>query len=259
MCSRDDYDPDITGCDDELMHRAKHAFEFMRPLKFELIRNDDQNCTCLEDVPRFIVCSDENLNFANGHILVTGDHILDYRNVSSLYDSNGECSPRWNWLFDCPAPATTTARINQQIDNAIDQPTRASIFLNQTLLDAYLRHREQNGELKNFTYILVSDKTSAKAVSATGTIIGAVAGTLAGLGSTILGVAGVMKYRSRNRVGPLPSITTLNPLQSVQARPTRPSRSATNFNGAGTMSQTTVVGDDADSATIFIPPAGFED
>ena len=42
------------------------------------------------------------------------------------------------------------------------------------------------------------------------------------------------------------------------SRPGGPSPSGSNFHGAGTMSQTTVVGDDAESATIFVPPAGFE-
>jgi hypothetical protein len=110
----------------------------------------------------------------------------------------------------------------------------------------------------NFTYILVSDKSQPKAESAAGQIAAAVLGSLAGLGSVILGIVGVMKYRSRTPIGPLPSITTLNPLQSVQTRPGGPSPSGSNFHGAGTMSQTTVVGDDAESATIFVPPAGFE-
>ena len=170
----------------------------------------------------------------------------------------GGVAPRWNWLFDCPTPASTTDQINQQINHAVNQPTRASIFLNQTQLDAYLRFREQNGELMNFTYVLVSDKSQPKAESVAGQIAAAVLGSLAGLGSVILGIVGVMKYRSRTPIGPLPSITTLNPLQSVQTRPGGPSPSGSNFHGAGTMSQTTVVGDDAESATIFVPPAGFE-
>jgi hypothetical protein len=242
-----------------LTHVAKADFEYITSLTFELIGTNETDCTCLDDVPRFIVCSDQNLNSADNYRYITGDHILDYRNVSSLYGAEGKCSPRWNWLFDCPTPATTSELINQQINQAINQPTRASIFLNQTQLDAYLRFREQNGDLMNFTYILVSDKSQPKAESAAGNIAAAVLGSLAGLGLVILGVVGVMKYRSRTPIGPLPSITTLNPLQSVQTRPGGPSRSGTNFHGAATMSQTTVVGDDAESATIFVAPAGFED
>jgi hypothetical protein len=259
LCSSDDYNPDVNGCDESLMHVAKANVEYITPLKFELIGTNETDCTCLEDVPRFIVCSDQNLNSADNYRYITGDHILDYRNVSSLYDSEGKCSPRWNWLFDCPTPATTTDQINQQINHAINQPTRASIFLNQTQLDAYLRFREQNGELMNFTYVLVSDKPQPKTESPAGKIAAAVFGSLAGLGSVIVGVVGVMKYRSRIASGPLPSITTLNPLQSLQTQPTGPNPSATNFHGAGTVSQTTYVGDEADSATIFVPPAGFED
>ena len=258
LCSTDDYDPDVTGCEDDLMHVAKAEVKYITQLTFELIETNETDCTCLDDVPRFIVCSDQNLNSANYKYII-GDHILDYRNVSSLYGSEGRCSPRWNWLFDCPTPATTTELINQQINQAINQPTRASIFLNQTQLDAYLWFREHNSDLMNFTYILVSDKSQPKAESAAGNIAAAVLGSLAGLGSVILGVVGVMKYRSRTPIGPLPSITTLNPLQSVQTRPGGPSRSGTNFHGAATMSQTTVVGDDAESATIFVAPAGFED
>lgn len=258
LCSTDDYNPDVTGCDDELTHVAKAGFEYITSLTFELIGTNETDCICLDDVPRFIVCSDQNLNSADNYRYITGDHILDYRNVSSLYGSEGWCSPRWNWLFDCPTPASTTDQINQQINHAVNQPTRASIFLNQTQLDAYLRFREQNGELMNFTYVLVSDKSQPKAESAAGQIAAAVLGSLAGLGSVILGIVGVMKYRSRTPIGPLPSITTLNPLQSVQTQPGGPSPSGSNFHGAGTMSQTTVVGDDAESATIFVPPAGFE-
>ena len=258
LCSRDDYDPEVTGCDDDLMHRAKHAVEYKAPLKFELIGSMDPDCACLDDVPRFIICSDKNLNSADDYRHITGDHILDYRNVSSLYGAEGKCSPRWNWLFDCPTPATTTDRINQQIDDAINQTRRASIFLNQTQLDEYLWHREQKGELKNFTYVRVSDKDSAQAGSGIN-VPAAIAGSLAGLALAVLGAVGVMRYRSRRPSGPLPSITTLNPLQFRHTRPAGTSPSATNFRGGGTMSQTTVVGDDADSATIYIAPAGHED
>jgi hypothetical protein len=122
LCSTDDYDPDVTGCDDELTHVAKADFEYITSLTFELIGTNETDCTCLDDVPRFIVCSDQNLNSADNYRYITGDHILDYRNVSSLYGAEGKCSPRWNWLFDCPTPATTSELINQQINQAINQP-----------------------------------------------------------------------------------------------------------------------------------------
>lgn len=292
-CSPDDYDPDIRGCDDELFHAAKADVEFDTPLLFELKGSGEPDCTCLTDVPRFIVCSTQNFGYVHEkRRYIIGEHILDYRNVSQLYgEPSGKCSPRWNWLFDCPTPATKPEEINRQIDDALNKSTTATIFLNQTLLSAYLSHRKANGELDNFTYALVSDDPRENTGPAKPNMAAIISAAVAAAGLTVLGVVGAIRWRLRTSANstastttatqflPLPTNSarsarsTTTAVQFVATQPAAPALSATNFSASNTSAQTNAAttaakstknsssykSDDAVSASIYIAPAGFED
>jgi hypothetical protein len=294
MCSPDDYDSEITGCEYELFHVAKDNVEFDTPLLFELRGSEDSDCTCVADVPCFIVCSDQNLQYVDAkRKYIVGDHILDYRNVTQLYDkSYGKCSSRWNWLFDCPTPAVNPEEINRQIDGAINKSTKTTIFLNQAQLNDYLTHRKKNDAMNNFTYGLVSDDPLENAEPANPRIAAAISAGVIGVGLAILGVYGAMRYRLRKSANSTSTTTAVqflpvqtNPTEltrststtaqssTVKTNPTGPTTSATNFSGSTTTSHTHVAttpvkpktesasfkSDDAVSASIYFAPAGFED
>ena len=282
-CTRNDFWWITTRCVDDLMHVAKSNYRPNSPLTFELKGSADPDCVCLVDVPRFIICSPKNFEYVHeGRSLLIGEHILDYRNFSELYkEPSGKCSPVWNWRFDCPKPAVNPVEVNQQIDQALNQPTTATILLNQTQLDDYLRHRESYEDLENFTYILVGDNPNFKGEiqSSKPDNSAAIVAGVASLGAAALAVFGVIRYKLRTSSQSAGSTTVMVPtLQSInietdasqldgseantniasQSKNTVPLTHLSKTTTPKTTASPSCKSDDAISASIYFPPAGAE-
>lgn len=212
---------------------AKEGVESGTHLELNWIGNLKKNpLACTGDVPQFIVCSDQYLGETIWSQWIHKDVILDYRNVTGLYDY-GWCLPmREN--IECPTPATEIDDINQQIDATIKQNRLVRIYLNETDLNNYLEFRNKTGELENFNYILISDKPSTPEIRPApknspeenfgypfssdkkdwGAIIAsALGGGFGALGVMALGGYGLMKYRARTAANTPASTATTVPAQ----------------------------------------------
>ena len=67
-CTSNDFWWLSTGCVDDLMHVAKSSYRPNSPLTFELKGSADPDCVCLDDVPRFIICSPKNFEYVHDHL-----------------------------------------------------------------------------------------------------------------------------------------------------------------------------------------------
>ena len=211
----------------------KEAVESSTHLEFNWIGNLNNPRACTGDVPQFIICSDQYLGETIWPAEFHNKVILDYRNVTGLYNDYGWCLPMWQYL-ECPTPATEIDDINQQIDATIKQNLLVRIYLNETDLNNYLEFRNETGELENFNYILISDKPSTPEIPPAtenspeenfgypfssdkkdwGAIIAcAVGGGFAALGVMALGGYGLMKYRARTAANTPASTATTVPAQ----------------------------------------------
>ena len=282
-CTSNDFWWLSTGCVDDLMHVAKSSYRPNSPLTFELKRSADPDCVCLDDVPRFIICSPKNFEYVHEQRWsLIGEHILDYRNFSELHkEPSGKCSPKWNWRFDCPKPAVNPEEINQQIDQALNQTTTATIILNQTQLDDYLSYREWYEDLENFTYILVGDNHAfeGEVQSSKPDNSAAIAAGAVSLGAAALAIFGIILYKLRTSsqsaaiktvmVKNLQSIDIKNDASQLdesevdtsiglQSKNTVPLTHFPKTTTPKTQGSPSCKSDDATSASAYFPPAGFE-
>lgn len=146
-------------CDDRYFSDYKTVMESMAPLSYQLVGGDDPDTTCISQLPEFIICSDDLLESTFYDPFNWPRQILDYRNISALWDDYGvKGSCALFWKIDCPEPATTPEEINRQIDETLEKDAGTRTYLNQTELKAYLDWREANGTARNFKYILVRDR-----------------------------------------------------------------------------------------------------
>jgi len=215
---------------------AKEGVESGTHLEFNWIGNSKNRLACTGGTPQFIVCSDQYLGETLSPQWIHNDVILDYRNVTGLYNDYGWCLPMWKRI-ECPTPATEIDEINQQIDATIKQNSQVRIYLNETDLNNYLEFRNETGELENFNYILISDKPSTpeippapensteknpapeKEPKSTKTITTAeiiIAWLFAVFGTGILGWSG-MKLRSRCGNNHVASTTTTVPAHVISS------------------------------------------
>ncbi len=161
------------GCGDRYFSEYKEVMESFAPLSYQLVGGGDPNATCITRLPEFIICSDEYLSSTFYDPFDWPKQILDYRNITELWEENpskGSCA-MW-WKIECPQPATTQDEINQQIDDALRTEAGTRTYLNQTQLDDYLAWRKVNGSADGFRYIRVSDKQGAKAPAQQGPAAG---------------------------------------------------------------------------------------
>lgn len=209
-CNRTDVVFPPPECGDRYFDQYKDLkAEFAPQLAYDLIGGGDPQCTCIKQLPEFIVCSDQYLGYTFYDPFDWPKQFLDYRNVTALWDENGiggSCT-RW-WSNECPEPATTHDDIMLQIDETLKQSPGTRTYLNQSLLDAYLDWRKANGAADGFQYILVADKVpTAPAAGTPGALrYGNVAfWSLLGLGALGLIGAGIwtkikiMKYKAAIR------------------------------------------------------------
>jgi hypothetical protein len=252
---------------------AKEGVESGTHLEFNWIGNLKNPHACTDGTSQFIVCSDQYLGETIRPQWIHNDVILDYRNVTSLYNDYGWCLPMWEYL-ECPTPATEIDDINQQIDTTIKQNRQVRIYLNETDLNNYLEFRNETGELENFNYILISDKPSTPEKPPApenspeenfgypfspdkkdwGAIIaGAVGGGFAALGVMALGGYGLMKYRARTAANTPASTTTTVPAHVVASVQTGLSTSPGNSTAPVSNSPTTTT-TSAAAVGVSTPP-----
>lgn len=212
-------------CSDRTFAEYQEVMESFAPLSYQLVGGGDPNTTCIEQLPEFIVCSDPYLENTFYDPFNWPKQILDYRNISSLWEESpnkGSCA-LW-WKIDCPEPATTPEEINHQIDDALQTHVGTRTYLNQTQLDAYLDWRKANGTAKDFRFILVRDKPEQPS-PATGVAVppnsgsstngnGVVMAFFASVSALVLAIGGAGAMYLNRRCSPAqatPSTTTAIP------------------------------------------------
>lgn len=169
-CNRTDDVFPPPECGDRYFDQYKNLNAQIAPeLAFDLIGGGDPECTCIKQMPEFVVCSDQYLEYTFYDPFDWPKQILDYRNVTALWDEKGTAgSCVMSWKIDCPEPAATHADIMLQIDETLKQSPGTRTYLNQSLLDDYLDWRKANGTADGFQYIRVADKEAATPAPAAG-------------------------------------------------------------------------------------------
>ena len=135
--------------------------EIAPALSYDLIGGGDPHCTCIRQLPEFIACSAQYLEYTDYAPFNWPKQILDYRGLDWLWSKtsiSGLCSL---WRMDCPEPATGDEAIYEQIDETLKANPATRVYLNQTQLDGYLAWRKLNGTMVGFHYIRVTDKAPA--------------------------------------------------------------------------------------------------
>lgn len=155
------------------------------PLAYDLIGGGDPECTCINQLPEFIVCSDQYFGYTIFDRNWGPKQILDYRNATEKVDQI--CA---GWITDCPEPAATHDDIMLQIDETLKQSPGTRTYLNQSLLDDYLDWRKANGTADGFQYIRVADKEAATPAPAAGQPGASNDVLWAGFGSLVLSLVG---------------------------------------------------------------------
>jgi hypothetical protein len=65
---------------------AKYCSDYLDcPISFDLIGGGDPSCTCIRDLPQFVICSDQYLEKTLFDFWGWPQQILEYRNVSGLW------------------------------------------------------------------------------------------------------------------------------------------------------------------------------
>ncbi len=161
-CNRTEYLWPHPECKARYVDEYKSIIEQSFIMSCDLIGGGDPRCTCLSDVPVFVTCVDEQIGntlFDNPAYFDWPKKILDYRNITRLWDENsiqGSCT--FSTHIDCPEPATTREGMFRQIDESLNQTKAMRIYLNQTQLDDYLAWRKSKGETDGFRYVRVSNR-----------------------------------------------------------------------------------------------------
>jgi hypothetical protein len=177
--------------------------ELHAPVKIDLVGDPNPDCLCMEELPIFFVCSDDNLKATHDIWMRSRNIFLDYRNFSYLkkdeWGNHGICW--WN-PAECPTPETSQIAINRQIDETIENELQTNIYLNQTMLDDYLTWRKYNSKPDNFTYVVVSDQPPKVSTPInTGIIAAGVAAAVAGVGIISLTIRSAVDYCNRGKKG----------------------------------------------------------
>ncbi len=157
-----------SDCGDRHFSEYKQDMESLTSLSYQLVGGGDPNTTCIAQLPEFVICSDDQLESTFYDPFNWPRQILDYRNISALWDEDGvKGSCALFWKIACPEPATTPEGINRQIDETLQKDSGTRTYLNQTQLNDYLDWRKAKGTA-DFEYILVRDKPAAAAPAAPG-------------------------------------------------------------------------------------------
>ena len=152
-----------SDCGDRHFSHYKEDMERYSSLSYQLVGGGDPDTTCIAQLPEFVICSDDQLESTFYDPFNWPRQILDYRNISALWDEDGvKGSCALFWKIACPEPATTPDGINRQIDETLQKDSGTRTYLNQTQLNDYLDWRKAKGTA-DFAYILVRDKPAAAA------------------------------------------------------------------------------------------------
>lgn len=190
-------------CSNDIVFSSfKASTEYFAPVQTDLIGGDNPNCTCLEDLPIFLICNDDNLQATHYTWLVWREQFLDYRNFSQLYresdntqvdSSKGRCKV---WPQICPKPETSEMAINRQIDEAMESGLLTNVYLNQTQLDGYLLWRKYHDKPENFSYVVISDKpvNPINATDMSGMIASVTGAAIAATGIATIGLIRLVNY-----------------------------------------------------------------
>lgn len=254
------------------------------PVSYDLIGGGDPRCTCIRDLPQFVVCSEQYLEETLFDSLGWPQQILDYRNVSGLWSehgSEGSCAREGRDM--CPDPATTPDEINVQIEETIKKNTATVVYLMPVQLDDYLSWRKTNGTMDGFQYIRVADKKPAEPASPPAnknwilwTAVGAGALAAVGLGAGAIRSESKRMSRLRTIVATssapahnAPTLSATSPSSMGSVSTTVPevlitnkkSRASTTSIGTTTAAQpnSNSSADSTEDISLDIPPAGQED
>jgi hypothetical protein len=154
----------------------------IKELEYETSLYVDDVSVCMSEIPEFIVCSNRYLHLTQWSLFGYPAQILLYRSV-----------PNDGYPPTDPLPLSkTSADINAEIHETLQNNKATRIYLSQEQLDSYLNWRLSQGSGLNFPYIRVDDESK---VDTRNVAIGL--GIIGGIGACALAGVGIDAIRRR--------------------------------------------------------------